>query len=436
MSSPRNRSESHERSANDLPLRQYPALVTLIRRANCGPAVAPEVSTCDEIRTWLLSDALGEKDLLPLFEALVWRMVAAGLPVDRITIHVGTLHPQLLGFYWYWDRTDGLVDELKVDQSGLDTERYRKSPLAAVIERGESFRASTIDQAAVDRYPLLADLKTQGIRDYSVFPLVAGKPYHNAASLATRCDSGFSDADMQECRRILEIFALHVERQIVWRITENVLDTYLGSVARHEVLSGTIQRGAGESIRAVIWMSDLRGFSSLTDSLPGADVLSILNEYFERLAGAVIAHGGEILKFIGDGLLAVFPVAEGDDERTAATASLAAAEQALHDVQLLNHEAPESLNRIDGWRPLRSGIALHLGEVFFGNVGAPERLDFTVIGRAVNEVSRVEALTKELDRSILITESVAQLLDRELENMGSHQLRGPSDQVNLYSVSG
>ncbi len=436
MTLPRNRSEPHERSANDLPLRHYPPLVTLIRRANRGPAVAPELATCKEIRSWLLSDAPGENDLLPLFEALVWRMVAAGLPVDRITIHVGTLHPQLLGFYWYWDRTDGLVDELKVDQSGLDTDRYRKSPLAAVIERGQSFRASTIDQAAVDRYPLLADLKAQGISDYSVFPLVAGKSYHNAASLATRHDSGFSDADMQECRQILDIFALHVERQIVWRITENVLDTYLGSVARHKVLSGTIQRGAGESIRAVIWMSDLRGFSKLTDSLPGADVLVVLNEYFERLAKSVIAHGGEILKFIGDGLLAVFPVARDEDERAAATASLAAAEQALYDVHRLNHATPETLDRIDDWRPLRTGIALHLGEVFFGNVGAPERLDFTVIGRAVNEVSRVEALTKELDRPILITEPVAQLLDRELENMGSHQLRGLSDEVTLYSVSG
>ena len=429
-----NRTETCGQGVIDPHPRQYPTLVTLIRRADRGPAVAPEVTTCDGIRAWLLSDAPGEKDLLPLFEALVWRMVAAGLPVDRVTIHVGTLHPQLLGFYWYWSRSDGLVDELKVDQAGLETDRYRRSPLAIVIEQGESFRASTGDRKMSNRYPLLVDLQKQGLRDYCVLPLGAGNAYHNAATLATCRDSGFSDKDIQDCTHILEIFALHVERQIAWRITENVLDTYLGSVAGQKVLNGAIRRGAGESIRAVIWMSDLRGFSNLADRLPGADVLTILNEYFERFAGAVIAHGGEILKFIGDGLLAVFPVIEGDDGRHAAAASLAAAEQALRDVHLLNHTESESLIHLDGWRPLRSGIALHLGEVFFGNVGAPERLDFTVIGRAVNEVSRVETLTKDLDRPILITRPVAELLDRELENMGNHHLRGLSGQVALYTL--
>lgn len=414
--------------------RQYPSLVTLIRRANRGPAAAPAETTCDAIRSWLLSDALGEQDLLPLLEALVWRMTAAALPVDRITLHVGTLHPQLLGFYWSWNRLDGLVDELKVDQAGLDTERYRRSPLAIVIEGGQEFRARTGDQELSDRHPLLADLKDQGIHEYAVIPLGAGKSYHNAATLATCRESGFSDEEMRECRRIFEVFALHVERQIAWRIAENILDTYLGSVAGRKVLSGAIRRGAGESIRAVIWMSDLRGFTRLTDRLAGTDVLTVLNEYFERLAGAVIGHGGEILKFIGDGLLAVFPIPAGEDGRAAAAASLAAAEQALDQVRRLNHEAVGSLVHVDGWRPLRSGIALHLGEVFFGNVGSPERLDFTVIGRAVNEASRVEALTRELGRSILISEPVAHLLDRNLEDLGSHQLRGLSGRVNLYSV--
>jgi adenylate cyclase len=180
-------------------------------------------------------------------------------------------------------------------------------------------------------------------------------------------------------------------------------------------------------------MSDLRGFSKLADHLPGQDVLNILNVYFELVAGAVIHHGGEILKFIGDGLLAVFPVTDAEDEQNAATDSLLAAQRALHDINLVNTQSHETLDAIHGWRPLRTGIALHLGEVFFGNVGAPERLDFTVIGGAVNEVSRVEALTRELNRSILITEPVAQLLDRDLENMGSHQLRGVSSPVTLYT---
>jgi len=415
--------------------RTYPSLVTLMRRASGGPSVAPARTTCAEIREWLLSDAIAEDDLLPLLEALVWRMAAAGLPVDRITVHVGTLHPQLLGFYWYWDRSDGMVDELKVDQAGFGLKRYRRSPLAVVIRKGETFRARTDDPKMTTRFPLLAELAEQGFTDYTAFPMGAGKSaYHNSATLATRSDTGFDDTALRECREIFRVFALHVERQIARRIAVNVLDTYLGTAAGSRVLSGAIQRGVGEPIRAIIWMSDLRGYSNLSDRLPGPDVLAVLNEYFERLAGAVIGNGGQILKFIGDGLLAVFPVSDGGDEGAAAASAVAAAEQALLDVDTLNRQAPDTLDRIDGWRPLRSGIALHMGEVFFGNMGAPERLDFTVIGRAVNEVSRVEALTKELGRPVLVSEPVARLLERELENMGSHQLRGFSGRVALYAV--
>lgn len=415
--------------------RQYPTLVALMRRLSNGPSVAPTRATCAQIREWLLSEAVGEEDLLPLLEQLVWRMAAAGLPVDRVTVHIGTLHPQLLGFYWYWDRIDGMVDELKVDQGGFGLDRYRRSPLAVVIRKGETFRARTDDPKMAARYPILAELEEQGFVDYTAFPMGSGNStYHNSATLATRRDSGFDDAGMHECREIFRIFALHVERQIARRIAVNVLDTYLGTAAGEKVLSGSIRRGEGESIRAVIWMSDLRGYSSLTDRLPGPEVLVVLNEYFERLAGAVIAHGGQILKFIGDGLLAVFPIDEDNDERTAASSAAAAAEQAMLDIDRLNREAPEVLDRIDGWRPLRSGIALHLGEVFFGNMGAPERLDFTVIGRAVNEVSRVEALTKELGVPVLVSEPVAGLLDRELEDMGRHELRGFSGRMPVFAV--
>jgi adenylate cyclase len=388
----------------------------------------------DQIRAWLLSTAISEKDFLALFEDLVWRMVAAGLPVDRMTIHVGTLHPQLVGFYWYWDREDGLVDELKVDQSGMMTERYRRSPLSVVVEGGKPFRAAGFDEDMIVRYPILKDLKTQGISDYVVIPMGAGEKYHNAATLATRCDGGFRDQELEDFGHILELFALHAERHIAWRIAENVVETYLGIVPGQRILSGAIQRGAGESIRAVIWMSDLRGFTNLVDRLPPQDVLVVLNEYFERIAEAIITNGGEILKFIGDGVLSMFPIDDRNDEASAAASSLAAAELAMKNINQLNNHAPDNLIGIKGWQPLQSGIALHLGEIFFGNVGAPERLDFTVIGRAVNEVSRVETLTKELNRSILITEPVAHLLNRELENMGSHQLRGLSGHITLYSV--
>ncbi len=413
--------------------RQYPDRVTLLRRSDRGAATAPQSTDLDGICAWLLGDAVRDDDLLTLLESLLWRMVAAGLPVDRATVHIGTLHPELAGFYWIWNRDDALIDELKVDLSGLDTARYRRSPLKRVIDSGETFRARTGDAPLANRYPLLADLAAEGYREYMAFPMGARSRYYNTATIATKRDGGFDDDQVANCTKVIDILALHVERQIALRIAHNVLHTYLGATAGQRVFDGTIRRGAGESIRAVIWVSDLRGFSDRADRLSGTDVLAVLNAYFEAMAAAVIAHGGEILKFIGDGLLAVFPIAADDDGREAAAASLAAAREALAAVARLNASPSPPLDAVDGWQPLRSGIALHLGDVFFGNVGAPERLDFTVIGRAVNEASRVESLTKTLGRQILVTADVARRLDDPLEAMGEHELRGFSGRAALYA---
>lgn len=412
--------------------RSYAPSVSLLRRIAGGPSTAPERTTVDEIEAWLLADALREDDQLPLFESFVWRLVAAGLPLDRASLHVGTLHPQLFGFAWNWNRTDGLCDEIKVTEAALQTDAYRRNPLFRVIEYGEAFRASPQDSETAERFPLMAELATQGMSEYLAVPLRAGGSYHNAATAATKQAGGFSDRQRGDLSRILRLFALHVERHIVLRIAGNVLDTYLGAAAGGRVLQGSIKRGDGESICAVIWVSDLRGFTDLSDRLDEHDMIVLLNAYFERLAGAVMAHDGEVLKFIGDGLLAVFPYATFGGERAAAQASLAAAQQAIDAVERLN-AAPGELANVEGWRPLKTGIALHDGEVFFGNVGAPDRLDFTVIGRAVNAASRVETLSKSLGRSILITEPVARQLDCPLEHLGAHTLRGLAAPVSIFS---
>jgi adenylate cyclase len=232
---------------------------------------------------------------------------------------------------------------------------------------------------------------------------------------------------------LLSLFALHVERYSALRISGNALDAYLGASAAAKVLAGSIKRGSGDAVRAVIWVSDLRGFTSLSDRLAPADLIALLNAYFEVMAGAVLAQGGEVLKFIGDGLLAVFPFESSDAAAGAANAALAAARAALRGLDALNAQPPAPLAAVDGWRPLRAGIALNEGEVFFGNIGAPERLDFTVIGAAVNEASRVEALQKTLHRNILITEAVARHLDGGLEHLGAHQVRGVAAPISIYS---
>ena len=192
-----------------------------------------------------------------------------------------------------------------------------------------------------------------------------------------------------------------------------------------KVLHGAIKRGAGERMRAIIWVSDLRGFTDLSGRLGDANMIALLNAYFDCLAGAVLRHGGEVLKFMGDGLLAVFPI-EGEADAKAGCDSGGGGSTGCASAGLdrLNATAPPPLDSFDGWNPLRTGIALHEGDVFFGNIGAPERLDFTVIGSAVNEASRVEALQKTLGRSLLITDAAARHLDCKLDDLGEHALRG------------
>ena len=268
--------------------RSYATAVSLIRRSDRGPAASPAATSIDDIAAWLLSEAMAESDLLALFESLAWRLVAAGIPLDRASLHVGTLHPEMICFTWNWERADGLCDEVRVEEASLKTDAYRKNPLYRVLEFGETVKTKTSDPEAVARYPIVADLAGQGITEYVAMPLRSGGTYHNAVTVATLQPGGFTQGQFGELNRILKLLALHVERHILLRIAGNVLDTYLGAAAGGRVLAGEIRRGSGEPIRAIIWVSDLRGFTDLTDRLGGAEMIALLNAYFERMAGAVI----------------------------------------------------------------------------------------------------------------------------------------------------
>ncbi len=413
--------------------RRYPSAVTLLRRAARGPAAAPAIADIAQLEDWLLGEALAEDDMLGFFERLVWGIVATGIPLDRASLHAGTLHPQLYGYAWNWNRADGLCDETVVAEAALKSDSYRRNPIFQVIEYGKRFRGRTDDPAMRQQYPLMADLAAQGIVDYSVLPLFAGAPYHNAVTVATAVAAGFSESEYTQIERILRLISGHVQRYVAQQITANVLDTYLGPAAGMRVLRGNIQRGAGTAIRAIIWSSDLRGFTDLSDRLAGDDMIAVLNAYFECMVAAILAQGGEVLKFIGDGLLAVFPYAGFSDEAAASRAALAAAQTALANLRSLNDGPPPALAALPHWRPLRSGIGLHEGDVFFGNVGAPQRLDFTVIGRAVNTAARIESLSKELGRDILLSEPVARHIEAGLDDLGLHTLRGLKDPIRLFS---
>lgn len=418
------------------PPRQFPHGVTVVRQSSRGPASAPDTNSFADIATWLLKGAAREAEMLLLFESFLWRLIAAGIPLDRASLHIGTLHPQLLGFAWNWRREDAICYEVKVLQSTSETDSFKRNPLARIFTTGEPLRRNPQSAEAQAEFPMMAELADAGLTDYVALPFSSGAGYRHAMTLATKHPDGFPQSAGPDVRNVLDLFALHVERHIAQRIAENAVNAYLGEVAGAKVLSGSIKRGAGEAIHAVIWVSDLRGFTTLSDHLSGADMIVLLNAYFETLAGAVLTHGGEVLKFMGDGLLAVFPIGAERSAEAAAVAALTAAQRAMRDLDALNAGALPQLASIDGWHPLRTGIALHEGEVFFGNIGAPDRLDFTVIGPAVNEASRVEALQKKLGRSILITEAVARHLDHALDHLGEHELRGVSLPVAVYSPRG
>ncbi|MCW5752020.1 MAG: adenylate/guanylate cyclase domain-containing protein [Alphaproteobacteria bacterium] len=414
--------------------RSYPPFVWLVRRAagfGTGPAGPGSAA---ETEAWLLGAALHERDMVALFGGLISRLIACGLPLERASLHVGTLHPQLLGFAWNWSRSDGLVDEVWAGGQAREGPSYTRNPLFDVIEHGREVRARGDDPQALARFPLVAELARSGISEYLALPIGGGGGQHNAATLATRRPGGFRDEEIAVLRRMLALFGLHVERHIAWRIAGNVLEAYLGAAAGRQVLEGAIKRGSGRPIGAVIWVSDLRGYTDLSDRLKAPDMLVLLNHYFELLAGAVLARGGEVLKFMGDGLLAVFPLDGEGGPVGAAARALDAAREVLRGLARFNGgEAPADLARIEGWCPLGTGIALHLGEVFFGNVGAPERLDFTVIGPAVNVASRIEALCKGLGEPVLLTAPVARLLRLPLRDLGRHRLKGVGEPVAVFA---
>lgn len=412
--------------------RRYPQAVTLVRRSSLGTAAARGTSNFAAIESWLLHEAALERDMLLFVESFIWRLVAAGAPVERMSLHLGTLHPQLIGFAWNWNSIDGFCDEVKVDERATQSDSFRRNPLFRIYNSGETIRRDPRHADAQAEFPLMAELAALGITDYVALPL-SGAGYRNAITLATRHPDGFTEADIRLLKPVISLFALHMERHSALRISDNALSAYLGLGPASKVLAGSIKRGAGEAIRAVIWVSDLRGFTDLSDRLSGSDMLALLNAYFEVMAGAVLSQGGEVLKFIGDGLLAVFPLSAPGQATSAARAALAAARVAMAGLEALNSNPPGTLAATDGWQPLRAGIALHEGEVFFGNIGAPERLDFTVIGSAVNEASRVEALQKTLKRNILLTEAVARHLDVPLDFLGEHSLRGVATPLAIYS---
>ncbi|MBO6890452.1 MAG: adenylate/guanylate cyclase domain-containing protein [Roseibium sp.] len=417
--------------------RTYVKHIHLLARSDRGPACAPEQQTLEDVHDWLLHDATQIDSVMLMFEEFMWRCKAAGFFIDRCTLHVGTLHPRVVGFSWVWNSTDTLCDEIAADAAAVNAVSFTSNPLFRVMREGEIIKLDLETEEGRNAGSLMQDLAEEGYTAYVALPLSAAGEMHNAMTFATKRPGGFPPVDKERIRSLIDLLALHVERHIVQRIARNVADTYLGPIAGRRVLDGEIRRGDGDAIKAVVFMSDMRGFTQLADRLSGPEVTAILNAYFDRVSDAVLNHGGDILKFMGDGILAVFDQ-NVLGEKAAAEAAVKASRAALAAIEDLNETPLDTLPDPDLWQPLKIGIGLHRGEVFFGNVGGENRLDFTVIGRAVNETSRVESLCKPLGRELLMTAPVKEALSGDLQSglneMGEHALRGVGKPVAIFSA--
>ena len=380
-----------------------------------------------QVERWLLREGPHIQSIVEMFDELCWRLVGDGLPLWRATLHMGTLHPQIRSLGARWLRAFNIIEEYRILIGSEATEEYLRSPIRTATERGTPFRRSLNEDTP--EYPLLTKLRGFGVTDY--FALALNRTFRRfpVVSWATDRPSGFSDEDIAAFEEINPALAAIVDTRAVRRMTENLLDTYLGPQAGRRVLAGQIQRAEGERLRAVIMMTDMRGFTALSDRLPGEEVIELLDDYFDAIVTPVAARKGETLKFMGDGVLAIFPAADDDDFSSASVQALEAALEGLERLGIVNKKR-RAVDRTE----VRIGIGLHLGEVIFGNVGAADRLDFTVIGPAVNLASRIEGLTKRLLRPILVSSAFAQICPRPLVSLGFHPVRGLFEPEEVFGL--
>lgn len=372
---------------------------------------------------WLIDGARPSRRPRDVLLDTCRRTVAAGLPLSRVGVFVRTLHPNLLGRAFIWQADKGAVEITEAGHDLLESEAFLKSPIRVVFNEHVEVRRRLADPACPMDFPILEDLRRDGTTDFVAAPLRFVDGEVHAASFATRRPGGFRDEELAALRRLLAPFTRMVEIYGYMQKARNILDAYLGPSAGEKVLAGQIKRGDSQDINAVIWFCDLRDSTPLAESMSRRAYLALLNDYFECLLGPVLDQHGQVLRFIGDAALAIFPVGERPAE--ACAKALAAARAALARLAKLNENRE---------RPLRCGIGLHLGELTYGNIGTPTRIEFTVVGAAANEAARIEGLCKVLEVDLLVSERVARQLPEAWRSLGSHTLRGVGDKMELFTL--
>ena len=380
------------------------------------------------IASWLVAGARSAAKPEEVLAELCERLVACGVPLSRVAVFIRTPHPQIIDRRFLWQPGAGaLVTEASFEFLGSDD--YRGSPVAAVFATGQGLRRRLVDPDCPLDYPILRDFREEGMTDYLVSPLSFTDGTIHVATWCTRQPEGFTAADISAIDTILPPLERVAEVRALHRTATNLLDTYVGHRAGERILAGQIRRGHTERIRAAIWLSDMRGFTALADRLTPEKLIDLLNTYFDCQVPAILAQGGEVLKFMGDGLLAIFTIPEHEPGAAETCRSaLAAAREARQRIAALDPSAIAA----DG--PVRFGLALHLGEVLYGNIGGASRLDFTCIGPAVNLAARLEKLTGKLGCAILASEEFAADCGSEFYPLGKFVFSGFSEARTVFAL--
>jgi adenylate cyclase len=385
---------------------------------------------------WTHQAALDGMDLAELLAGFCVRLRGAGVPVARGTLGIHTLHPTLFAYFIRWPAKGNVAaaDQMRMERSEAD--RQERSPYRRLALSGETWLRRRLHAGeGVDEFPILADLRAEGATDYLCCRLRTGNQNGIAAvdaiasSWATDRAGGFADADVAALRALLPALSVAATGAAFAQIARNLAETYLGRDVGARVLAGAIARGEPEKIDAVIWFSDLAGFTRIADSAAPAEIISLLNDCAEAVVEAIHAAGGDVLKFMGDGVLALFSGAASEESCRRA---LAAALDARRRVAALNVERAAA-----GKPTTELYLGLHAGEVFYGNIGSRQRLDFTAVGPAVNEASRIAAMCRSLDRDLLTSAAFAGRagdVRARLVSVGRYALRGVARPQELFTL--
>jgi len=377
------------------------------------------------ILDWLIGEARQLPDGATVLKELSRRLVDAGVPLRRASFHMRTLHPQLFGIGFYWQRGSDEVRVFQAHHGIQQTELFRNSPIHVLFEGAGAVRQRLDLPDTAFAFPLFYELRDEGLTDYVALPMTFSDGKIHGTTWSSDRPGGFESSHLALIEDLLPVYSLLLEIHLNRRIAINLLDTYVGHHAGARILEGEITRGSGQTVRAAIWFCDLRDFTVLSETQSRDELLDCLNRFFDCMARPVEERGGEILKFIGDAMLAIFPL-EGE---RACWRALQAAIDARTAMAGLN-QGQRACNK----EALGFGIALHVGEVMYGNVGAADRLDFTVVGPAVNLASRLEARCRTLGPSILISDEFADLCSSEFRSLGSHRLSGISRPVEVFTL--